>query len=148
MKKILLSLVLSIAVLSVALVTTPKVQAATCNGNPYIITYVGINFTLTSKTWCSTYNYEKGDSWYSIAVANVGEAWNDNIGSIKMVGWPYGSVLHYYLDQNYNLSCTNCMKLTTTVNSTPETIPNVYAYHWPTGLGNINTISSFDGISP
>jgi hypothetical protein len=119
---------------------TPRAQAVTCSGNPYIITYVGANYSGSYSIWCSTKHVAGGDVWYTIGVSNVGQFWNDNIGSIKMYNWPMGSVIRYWQTAGYG-----GMHLTTTVDSSIEVIPNVYAYSWPPLIGYYDTITSFEG---
>ena len=147
MKKIFVILSLVIAIISVAVVVTPKANATTyCNGNPSIVLYHGFNY---SNYWYGRYIGEPAiacawkipiiNRWF-YATPNVGEVWNDRIGSVKMFNWPKNSVIRFFSDENYG-----GVYITTTFNdgTTYEYIPNVYAFNTPW-----DEVSSIIGTSP
>jgi hypothetical protein len=148
MKKILLVLSILVAVVGLALVATPKAHATTCIG-PYITVYHGINYSDyffgsyvgPSQTWCAARNYEHGDTWYTINVANVGSNWSGGaIGSIKMINWPLNTVIQYHSGINY---AGVGLKTVFNDGTTTELIPNVWNYNTP-----YDEIGSFSGLSP
>jgi hypothetical protein len=153
MKKILSFLLILFTVVGFSLMVTPYAHALDsdpthCGSTPWVQVFMGTYFTGTNTVIgipTKHYSVETRKCWFSLNIPNVGQTWNDKIASVKMYGWPEGSVLHFYQTANFG-----GMKLTTTFNDNSywELIPNVWIYNWPNNIFFKDSISSIDGISP